>query len=48
MFAYIKNGVLDSYSEELFQKHVPATVENVVADDGSGTVIGEIVIPEVP
>lgn len=40
MHAYLKDGAIDSYSEELFQKHVPARTEKT--DEGI------VEIPEVP
>lgn len=49
MYAYIKDGVLDSYSEEFFPKPVPATEITVTleAEDGTKTENVETV-PEVP
>lgn len=48
MFAYIKNGVLDSYSEEFFAKPIPERTETVTQETEDGEIVETTVtIPEV-
>lgn len=49
MFAYIKDGHIDSYSEEFFPKPVPAFERTVETKDEDGeTVVTVEIVPEVP